>query len=61
MPLHKYVCNGCSISFEHHTRDGAPLCPRCGKDADKRVPAECTFVLRGLGWADDGYCGGSND
>ena len=58
MPLHKYVCNGCAISFERHTRDGDPQCPRCGKDADKRVPASTSFVLKGDCWAKDGYSKG---
>jgi putative FmdB family regulatory protein len=60
MPVYQYKCNGCSFTFELMVKVGerddacvAP-CSRCDSTV-VRVPIPCAFVLKGEGWAKDGY------
>ena len=57
MPTYVYLCPQ-NHEFDHHTRDGKPVCPVCGDETAQRVVAACSFVLKGKGWANDGYSKG---
>ena len=54
MPAYNYLCPQ-NHEFEHHTRDGEPACPVCGDMTAVRIPAPTNFILKGSGWAKDGY------
>lgn len=60
MPIYVYECEICGRRFEKlttSTKDQeAPSCtdPECS-GSTKRVPARTSFVLKGGGWASDGY------
>ena len=59
--IYEYRCLPCAYAFEYHFEgqyQPEPVCPRCGKDDDvARIPSSAAFVLRGGGWAADGYSG----
>ena len=56
MPTYEYVCDN-----EHRTerfqKEYVPriVCPVCGRPADKVPSTGTSFVLKGDGWASDGY------
>ena len=55
---YEYHCNFCDHEFEtEQSIKDAPLlcCPRCNKDALRRMISNSTFVLKGDGWAADNY------
>jgi len=56
MPNHQYRCTN-NHHWDHHDREGDPVCPYCGCTQGVKVPAKNTFVLKGSGWAKDGYRG----
>lgn len=69
MPTYTYQCRACGIEWEVEHRitdDGPEVCPKCGQrnhpedgwPAVIRLVAPCNFVLKGSGWAKDGYGGG---
>lgn len=52
-----YRCHSCELDFEVWRRVD-PACPGCGSDSDVgRVPDPVNFILKGSGWAVDGYSG----
>lgn len=62
MPLYEFVCQKCGsrmeVSISVADRDSAaPLCCKEGCDAIpmERVVSQTSFVLKGSGWAKDGY------
>lgn len=68
MPIYDFECGSCSNVFEDLVRDThvVPACPSCGSSVTSRVTSvlrRTTFVLKGSGWAADGYASpaGSND
>jgi len=58
MPIYEYDCDTCDKSVEvlQKMTASAPRCDECN-DAPrmKRKVSRTTFLLRGGGWADDGY------
>jgi putative FmdB family regulatory protein len=57
MPTYEYACD-CGHSWEEDQRIVDPpteKCPKCGQDHAKRVIGKPTFMLKGGGWADEGY------
>jgi putative FmdB family regulatory protein len=57
MPYYEYQCPKCGHEFEvMHTKitDKKEACPKCGSKAKKLI-SECSFGLKGTGWAADGY------
>lgn len=65
MPLYEYECEKCGHRFDKLSKmtDPNPPCPRAGDDDTERVCGGSTkklisrseFVLKGGGWAKDGY------
>jgi len=62
MPTYVYECRTCGrFDVEQRVVD-EPLthCPKCGADV-RRLIGSTSFVLKGSGWAKDGYAkGGGN-
>ena len=60
MPVYEYRCDACSATIEAVRplvdRDDTPRCPKCAR-LTRRVISSTNFVLRGDGWAKDGYAG----
>ena len=60
MPIYEYECPECGNSAEliyiseKEANNGFVKCGKCGKKM-KRVVSLSTFILKGGGWADDGY------
>lgn len=57
MPIYQYQCEFCETIFEqlfNKPSDKKIECPKCKRSA-KKIPARSTFVLKGCGWASDGY------
>lgn len=57
MPVYQYKCEHCNITFEkllEKVSDKKEACPKCSKKSQK-IPAPMTFILKGSGWANDGY------
>ena len=58
MPTYEYQCSDCDHSWEEDQRitaDAIEVCPKCNKNKAKRVISAPSFVLKGGGWASDGY------
>jgi putative FmdB family regulatory protein len=62
MPIYEYVCPDCEESFEVFvkiTENSKEMkCKKCGGTAKKKISSS-SFLLKGNGWAKDGYskCG----
>ena len=56
MPIYEYTCPSCGGKVEalKHIGDEAPRCEHCGKLLEK-VISSSSFILKGQGWAKDGY------
>lgn len=55
--IYPYACSDCGSEWEEEQRLSDPVlttCPTCGGHA-KRMIGLTSFVLRGYGWARDGY------
>lgn len=54
-----YKCDGCGATFTREEPISAkpcPKCKRCGKrKARRQISGRGGFVLKGSGWAADGY------
>lgn len=62
MPIYVYVCPKCNYTTEIMQQMGSkevPLCcsESCSALEMERVISSSTFVLKGSGWAKDGYSG----
>lgn len=57
MPLYSLLCEDCDKAIERLCSvDEVVRCRKCGKDM-KRLPTQTNFILKGDGWANDGYAG----
>lgn len=57
MPLYDYACNKCKSRIEVMHPMNHPkkvVCKKCKKEMTK-IPNMGTFILKGSGWASDGY------
>ncbi len=57
MPIYEYKCNDCKKVIEIHQNINDPektICPYCNGKI-KRIMSYTSFVLKGNGWANDGY------
>jgi putative FmdB family regulatory protein len=68
LPIYAYGCKECGHQFEEIqkiTEDPITLCPKCEKDAVRRMVSAPSFHLKGDGWYKDHYglkpSGGSSD
>lgn len=61
MPLFEYRCPKCNTEFErlvkHCDRDAPQPCSNedCDETQTKKLVSRSSFMLKGGGWADDGY------
>jgi len=61
MPMFEYKCPKCGIKFERllrsSERDEPQACPdkKCGEKKTKKLISQSSFMLKGGGWASDGY------
>ena len=58
MPIYEYRCTTCKHTVETLQKhsDDPPQCPRCTDSPPmKRQVSRTTFMLKGGGWAADGY------
>jgi putative FmdB family regulatory protein len=58
MPIYEYECTKCKVSFEVKVKSHKspkPDCPECGEKDPKKKISVSGFVLKGSGWARDGY------
>jgi putative FmdB family regulatory protein len=62
MPCYEYRCTACGATWERiesigeHDRHGPETeCPECHRQTAERVIGPVTAILRGDGWAHDGY------
>ncbi|MBE9542062.1 MAG: zinc ribbon domain-containing protein [Proteobacteria bacterium] len=57
MPLYSLLCEDCDKVIERLCKvDETVRCRKCGKDM-RRLPVQTSFILKGNGWATDGYAG----
>ena len=60
MPIYEYACRACDHEWERvqkMTDDPVRKCPECGKEEARRLIGKPFFILKGPGWAADGYSG----
>jgi len=55
MPIYDWICEKCGLKCELISMvDEKKKCRKCG-NVMKRLPTQATFILKGDGWAKDGY------
>ena len=59
MPIYDYHCQACEDDFCEQRPmseyDQTSPCPKCQQEATRVVSGGGTFILKGFGWAADGY------
>lgn len=59
MPTYVYLCNCCGHKQEIIRKisemEARPDCEKCKEGPMERVISAATFILKGSGWAKDGY------
>jgi putative FmdB family regulatory protein len=58
MPTYEYICKNCDHNWEEFqdiTEKPIEKCPKCHKKQAKRQIGAPMFILKGSGWASDGY------
>ena len=58
MPVYEYRCSECSFedSLLQKLSDDAPVCCNCTSNKKmKKLISSSSFLLKGSGWARDGY------
>jgi len=58
MPMYDYHCKVCGHNFEVHqsiTEKPMAECPKCLVCTDNRLISAPAIILKGDGWAADGY------
>jgi putative FmdB family regulatory protein len=59
MPIYDYGCEDCGEYFSEQKKmaqsEEKAACEGCGAPAPRIVSQGATFVLKGSGWADEGY------
>ena len=57
MPIYRLLCEDCNKTIERLCIiDEYVKCRKCGK-VMRRLPTQSSFILKGDGWANDGYTG----
>lgn len=59
MPKYDVKCQVCAQEWEisKGMNQDLPPCPTCGGPVDQLPPKATNFILKGRGWAKDGYAG----
>ena len=63
MPIYEYKCSDCGFQKEVIQKmSDAPLttCPECGKEAFSKMLSAAGFQLKGSGWYQTDFKGGSS-
>lgn len=58
MPTYEYACKACEHEWEvvqKMSDDPVKECPACKRGEAKRLVSGASFILKGPGWANDGY------
>ena len=58
MPTYSYICKQCGHNWEELqgiTEPSTEKCPKCHKKKAQRQIGTPMFILKGDGWAADGY------
>lgn len=57
MPLYLYECEHCNNQFEELQKFGEneAVCKKCNNKTNKKLVGHSSFILKGFGWAKDGY------
>lgn len=58
MPVYEYRCSECSfeVTLLQKMSDDAPTCCNCSSNKEmKKLMSSTSFLLKGSGWAKDGY------
>ena len=56
--IYEYRCSSCGHEFSKEQRitdNPVKTCPSCKRRTAKRMISQCSFSLKGNGWANDGY------
>ncbi|NDC23971.1 MAG: zinc ribbon domain-containing protein [Proteobacteria bacterium] len=56
--IYDYKCEKCDREFEEDQRSSDPpltTCEKCSGNLSRIISAPPTFILKGSGWAKDGY------
>lgn len=63
MPLYEYRCDQCSHQFERlvRARSAKPKCSQCDSEQVTRLISSGGFILKGGGWANEGYSKGGKE
>ncbi|MBS4096769.1 MAG: zinc ribbon domain-containing protein [Sulfuricella sp.] len=62
MPIYEYRCSSCGSQKEHMQKMSDPLlttCPECGKETYAKMLSAAGFQLKGSGWYQSDFKGGS--
>ena len=54
MPLFTFECS-CGNVFEKLIKERKSNCPKCNKETNKIYIGHSSFILKGGGWAKEGY------
>jgi putative FmdB family regulatory protein len=63
MPIYEYRCDSCGFQKEFIQKmSDAPhtICPECGKESFSKLLSAAGFQLKGSGWYQTDFKGGSN-
>lgn len=58
MPIYTYLCRSCGLTGDHLVGNFnvvEVICDACGGVADRQFSPSGRFILKGSGWASDGY------
>ena len=60
MPLYEYTCDECRCMWEELEKFDTPIpdiCKACNAEGKVRrlLPGQMNFILKGRGWANEGY------
>lgn len=62
MPIYEYLCGACGLKKDHlQKHSDAPIaaCPSCGSDTYAKQLTAAGFQLKGSGWYQTDFKGGS--
>lgn len=57
MPIYEYRCQTCGVfeQIQHIKEKPLRKCPVCKGSVKRIIPDGTSFILKGSGWARDGY------
>lgn len=61
MPIYEFNCKKCEHEWDDIRKMGDQVpgpCPECGSEKTAKGLSKGSFILKGTGWAKDGYFSG---